>query len=185
MKKREDNIIWTGLIKIQRFIIIVMAAGTTLVVGGAMILRETVGVNFIGFEEILIITAFWLYMIGCGHGTYEKSQITADILNTLMPECFVKDLINFIKSVLSCVLSIVFMIWAVKFAQWAIEMNLQTPVFRVPMALGQGSIFIGMILTTFYNIVYLYDDVKAFVVKHSKNKKTDDSGNDLGEARGV
>jgi TRAP-type C4-dicarboxylate transport system permease small subunit len=183
LKKREENKFWNGLIKAERAIIIVAGAGTTLVVGGAMILRETIGVNFIGFEEILIIVAYWLYMIGCGHGSYEKSQITADIISVMMPECLGKDIILFARDVIGTALAIVFMVWAYNFAVWAIVNDLRTPVFRIPMVLGQGTVFLGMVLVTFYNVVYLYDDVKALIGKYGKKKMA--SGIDLSEAKGV
>jgi hypothetical protein len=42
-------------------------------------------------------------------------------------------------------------------------MNTRTPVWRLPMVIGQGSIFVGLTLMSFYNIVYFYDDIKAAV----------------------
>jgi TRAP-type C4-dicarboxylate transport system permease small subunit len=60
-------------------------------------------------------------------------------------------------------LGLVFNVWAWQFAVWAITMNTRTPVWRLPMVIGQGSIFVGLTLMSFYNIVYFYDDIKAAV----------------------
>ena len=85
MKNRENNILWKGLVGAQRLIIMVSLAAVTLIIAGACILR-VFGINFVGFEELATIAVFWLYMIGSSHGSYEQSQITADIMEVLLPE---------------------------------------------------------------------------------------------------
>jgi len=153
------------LASIERFVIIITAIGTTLIVSGACILRWF-HVNFNGFEEILILVAFWLYMIGCAYGTYEKSQITADIVEVMMKECFAKDLIRLVRHMLTFVLGAIMMYWAFHLLVWTIEMNTRTPVYRIPIAVGQSSMLLGLVLLTFYNAAYLYDNVKVFVKKY-------------------
>ncbi|MCL1809337.1 MAG: TRAP transporter small permease subunit [Clostridiales bacterium] len=164
-KKREDNAFWRALASVERFVIILTAIGTTLIVSGACILRWF-NINFNGFEEILIIVAFWLYMIGCAYGTYEKSQITADIVEVMMKECFAKELIRLVRYTLTFVLGAIMMYWALHLLLWTIEMDTRTPVYRVPTAVGQSSMLLGLVLLTFYNAVYLYDNIKEFVSRH-------------------
>ncbi|MCG8485385.1 MAG: TRAP transporter small permease subunit [Clostridia bacterium] len=167
MKKREDNTLWRGLLFIEKAIIMIACAGTTIVVAAACILR-VFNINLIGFEEILIMIAFWLYMIGCAYGSYEKSQITADILEVMMPEGLPKGILRLLRNIIATVLGIVFLYWAYKLVLWTIEMDTRTPVFRIPVTIGQGSIFVGLFLVSFYNIVYLYDEVKLFTAKYIK-----------------
>ncbi|MDR2088183.1 MAG: TRAP transporter small permease subunit [Clostridiales Family XIII bacterium] len=160
MKRREDRIGWKALIAIQRIALIVTGAGTALIVAGACILRMF-NINFSGFEELLVMVAFWLYMVGCAHGSFEKSQITADIL-AVMGKGLFKEILSLCRAVLTAALCAVFFVWTVQLLLWAIEIDTRTPVYRIPMAFGYGSMVFGMGLSTFYHIVYMIDDIRAF-----------------------
>lgn len=160
MKKREDHPVWKALIVIQRTAIIIMGAGTSLIVAGACILRWF-NINFSGFEELLVMVAFWLYMVGCAYGSFEKSQITADILAVMGKGAF-KEIVSLIRTILTAVLCVIFFVWAVRLLSWAIEIDTRTPVYRIPMALGYGSMLFGTGLSAFYHIVYMFDDIRAF-----------------------
>ena len=96
MKNRENNILWKGLAGVQRLIIMVSLAAVTLIISGACILR-VFGINFVGFEELATIAVFWLYMIGSSHGSYEKSQITADIMEVMLPDSLGKNIMRLVK----------------------------------------------------------------------------------------
>ncbi len=131
-----------------------------VIVSLAMLLRWLFNIDLVGYEEILAMFAFWLYMIGSSYGSYEKSQIAADILDVYLKPGRVKASINLLKDTLTFVLCLVFNYWALQFALWGIQMGTKTPVWRLPMVIGQGSIFVGLTIMSFYNLVYLYDQIK-------------------------
>jgi len=139
---------------------IITGISCMMIVALAMLLRWLFNIDLVGYEEILVMFAFWLYMIGSSYGSYEKSQISADILNIYLKEGKVKSVINLLRSALTFVLCLVFNYWAFEFVVWGIKMGTKTPVWRLPMVIGQGSIFIGLSLMTFYNVVYFYDEIK-------------------------
>ncbi|MGL4484132.1 MAG: TRAP transporter small permease [Anaerovoracaceae bacterium] len=170
MEKLKNSFFWKFLVGAQQTIIIVTGSLAALIVAGACILRFF-EMNFMGFEEILIFVVFWLYMMGCAYGSYEKSQITADILEVTMKESLFKDIIRLAKVTLTLVIGAFFVLWAVQLLMWTILNNTQTPVFRFPVAIGQSSIVVGMLLSTFYNFVYFVDEVTAFRKRHNKRKE--------------
>jgi TRAP-type C4-dicarboxylate transport system permease small subunit len=138
------------------------------IVAGAMILRFFFNVDLVGYEEILAFFALWLYMIGSAYGSYEKSQITADILTIMMQESRLKSSITLLAHFLTLVLGFVFMVWAYQFAAWSFSMNMETPVWRLPTIIGEGSVFIGLLLVSFYNTVYFIDECKLFIKEFKK-----------------
>ncbi|MDR0519436.1 MAG: TRAP transporter small permease [Clostridiales Family XIII bacterium] len=142
--------------------IIVAASGTTLIIAVVCILRA-VGINLVGYDEILIMVAFWLYMFGCARGTYEKTQITADILLVSLPDKLTKDVILFVRDAITFALGIVFMFWALSLFLWSIEIHSVTPAFRIPTGIGQISVFVGLLISSIYNACYLYDSLKKVV----------------------
>lgn len=167
---RDDNMIWKALVIIQKVIMVFTGIVTTLIVSLAMILRYVFDIDLVGYEEILVMVAFWLYMIGSAYGSYEKSQITADIVNMFLKEGKVKSIVSLIKSGLTLGLGLLFNYWAFQFVVWAIEMDTRTPVWRLPTVIGQGSIFVGLSFMTFYNAVYFYDEIKI-IFQHKESMK--------------
>lgn len=182
MNRLEKTVFWRGLEKTLKAGLIVSASLVTLITFAAVITR-TFNINFKGYEEILIICAFWLYMLGAAYGSFEKSHITADIIVATMPECYAKALIAMLRNTLTLVLGIIFLYWAFNLFQWTIVMQTKTPVWRIPVTVSQSSLLFGLSIVTFYNAVYLYDEVKAFVLKYIKKIDISDMPSD--EMKGV
>ncbi len=149
---------------------VITAVAITVIVSLAMFLR-IFNTDLVGYEEILVMVAFWLYMIGSSYGSYEKSQITADILNVYLKPGRGKSVVNVVRAGLTVVLGLIFNYWAYEFLFWALKMNVKSPVWRLPMAIGQSSIFIGLLLVSLYNIVYFYDEIKLTIGVFKSHKE--------------
>jgi TRAP-type C4-dicarboxylate transport system permease small subunit len=162
MKKREDLLIWKILLKFEKIGIIVTGIGVTGIVAGACILRFF-NINFAGFEELLVVVAFWLYMLGCAYGSFEQSQISANIIEVMMKAGLPKDLFALARLVFTTVLCGIMCYWAFTFFALSIVAGTQSPVFRFPMAIGYVSMVIGLGLSTVYNICYTYDAIVAIL----------------------
>jgi TRAP-type C4-dicarboxylate transport system permease small subunit len=165
---RENNLFWKALIVVQKIVMVITGIAVMSIVSSAMLLRWLFNTDFKGYEEILVMFAFWLYMIGASYGSYKKNQITADILDIYLPEGRLKLMIGLFRSFVTLILSCVFTFWAYEFVIWSIKMNTKTPVWRLPMVWGQSSLLIGLIMVSFYNAVYFYDDIR-FAIKRFKH----------------
>ena len=174
MNKLEKTVFWKALYKFLRFGLVVSACLVTLITFAAVIARA-MNVNSLGYEEILIICAFWLYMLGAAYGSYENSHITADIIVVMMPEGLKKSLIALLRNILTLVLGVIFLLWALQLFQWTVEMQSKTPVWRIPVTVAQSSLLFGLSIVTFYNIVYLYDETKLFIGRYITKKIAVDS----------
>jgi TRAP-type C4-dicarboxylate transport system permease small subunit len=177
MNKLEQTAFWKALIKFLRAGLIISSCLVTLITFAAVITRA-LNVNFLGYEEILIICAFWLYMMGTAYGSYEDSHIKADVIVVMMPDGRMKSLLAIIRNTLSLVLGFIFFLWAFQLFSWTIEMGNKTPVWRIPMTVSQSSLLFGLTFATFYNAVYLYDEIKAFINKYIKKDGAAGSSSD-------
>lgn len=165
--KLEKSAVWVALVKLLRFGLIVSNILVTLITFAAVIARAF-NLNLLGYEEILIICAFWLYMIGSAYGSYEKSHIKADIFVIMMKEGRTKDLVAILRDTLSVVLGIVFFFWALQLAQWNLANGQLTPVWRIPVLVSQSSLLFGLGIGSLYNLVYLFDSIRKFHLKWIK-----------------
>lgn len=174
--KLKKSFFWEALVKFLRFGLIVSNILVVCITFAAVIARA-LNINLLGYEEILIICAFWLYMFGSAYGNFEESHIKADIVVIMMKEGFLKDLIALIRNTLSIVLGIVFFLWALQLFQWNITNGQQTPVWRIPVVVSQSSLLFGLGVGSFFHLVYLYDEIKRFYFRWIKkiqfNDKTD------------
>ncbi|MDD3169296.1 MAG: TRAP transporter small permease subunit [Eubacteriales bacterium] len=169
MNKLEQTAFWKALRKLLRFGLILSAILVTLITFAAVITRE-LNVNFLGYEEILIICAFWLYMLGTAYGSYEDSHIKADVIVVMMPEGRMKSTLAMIRNALSLILGILFLAWAFQLFQWTIIMENKTPVWRIPMTVSQSSLLFGLTVASFYHAVYLYDEIKLYIGRYVTKK---------------
>ncbi|MEL7655747.1 MAG: TRAP transporter small permease subunit [Bacillota bacterium] len=175
--KLEKTAFWNGLSKFLRFGLVVSSCLVTIITFAAVITRA-LNINFLGYEEILIICAFWLYMLGTAYGSFENSHIKADVIIVMMKDGYLKTLLALIRNTLTLVLGIIFLLWALQLLQWTIVMENKTPVWRIPMTVSQSSILFGLAVATFYNAVYLYDEAKLFVGKYITKKISIDASTD-------
>lgn len=169
--KFNKSIIGIALIKLLEFGLIVSNILVTIVTFAAVIARA-LNLNLLGYEEILLIFAFWLYMIGSAYGSYEKSHIKADIIVVLMKEGFTKDLISILRDGLSVCLGIIFFLWALQLARWNLQTGAVTPAWRIPVFVSQASLLFGLGIGSLYNLIYLYDSIKTFYLKRIKKADT-------------
>ena len=172
--KKIGIIFWKSILYAQRTVMIIALIGTTLLVAGPLIMRE-LGRPFPGYEEFLLLFAFWMYMMGCSHGSYEKSQITADIVSRML-KGRPKQYLLFVASVLTWVLGAIFLYWAWSLVQWSLTTNTKTSIYNIPIVWGQFSIFLGLAITFMYNFVYM---IEYFLEAFIRPKKTEPA--ELGE----
>jgi len=165
--KFQKSIIWSALNKLMRFGLIVSGVLVTLITFVSVIARAF-NFNLIGYEEILIIFAFWLYMFGSAHGSFEDSHIKADIFIISLKEGLTKDLVIILRDSLSVFLGIVFFLWAIQLAKWNIETGQVTPTWRIPVLVSQSSLLFGLGIGTLFNLVYLYNKIKRMYFKWIK-----------------
>jgi len=160
--KKIGLIFWKTLLYTQRFLMIVAVVGTTLLVFVPLVSRE-MGYPFAGYEEYLLLFSFWMYMMGSSHGSYEKSQITADLLSRIL-KGKPKMLLNLSATILTFVLGVVFMYWAWSLVQWSLMTGAVSSIHKIPIVWGQFSIFAGLLISSIYNFVYMIRDLRyAFI----------------------
>ena len=160
--KKIGIIFWKTLLYTQRVLMIIAVVGTTLLVFVPLVSRE-MGRPFAGYEEYLLLFSFWMYMMGSSHGSYEKSQITADLMSRIL-KGKPRMILNLSATILTFVLGVVFMYWAWALVQWSLMTGAVSSIHKIPIVWGQFSIFAGLLISSIYNFVYMIRDIRdAFV----------------------
>ncbi len=164
MKRREELSIWKGADIIMKAALVVLIFGTALIlwveVAGRLIHH-----NWTGYEEILTMVVFWMYMFGCAYSSREDTHIKADIVSVLMKECTAKRIIELCRWILTTILCLVLCYWSISLVQWDMTQGNQTPVYRLPSFIGSLSMVFGFGISSIYNIIYTYDSFRKLIGK--------------------
>ena len=121
--------------------------------------------NWTGYEEILTMSVFWLYMFGCAYCSREDTHIKADIISVLMKECTAKNIIEFVRWILTTILCFILFLWAITLIQWDMSQGNETYVYRFPVWIGDFSMVFGFGISTIYNVLYTWDSFRKLIGK--------------------
>ncbi|MCM3766273.1 TRAP transporter small permease [Neobacillus niacini] len=161
LNKTWMGMIWTGLLRLQRTILILTSILIVLGISITAIFRYVFKVDIFGMEEIIVIFAFWLYFTGGAYGSYERSHISADIISSYVKNERTKSMIKAATSLITTVLCLIFAWWAVQFFIWSFESGGKSPTLGIPSVVPKSAICFGFILMAFYSIVHLINDIRA------------------------
>lgn len=160
LEKKRGGIIWNGLLALQRNIMfyfsLIIAVSITI---GAM-LRYVFKTNLYGMEEIISIFAFWLYFVGGAYGAFEDSHIKADVVSSFVTNQKLQStLIAFSTGVTAffCFVGI-YLAWGM--LSFSFLRGTQTPVWRIPLWIPQGAVFLGFVLMALYFSIHFKDHLK-------------------------
>lgn len=165
MKKIEAfkrSPIWKFLVQLQRWLVIASSIFVMLIMCVEVLLRYVFKSDLYGIEEIVVIAAFWLYLIGSSYGVYDKSHVKADLIPQMLSKK-VQVLLNVIVRLIMFVLCCLFTFWAIGMIGHSLKYMPRTTGLGIPIAISQFSVLLGYFLMAFYSIIYFLEDLFTFL----------------------
>lgn len=127
----------------------------------AVLLRYVFHSDLYGYEEIVVIFAFWLYFIGGSYGSYTRTHITADVVSVYVPDGKLKGFLCVTSSLITFLWSSFMAYWGFDFFMYGITEGAVTPVWRLPMAISYSGVFLGLLMMSVYFLVDLIADIRV------------------------
>lgn len=154
-----DNV----LASIMKVVVTVMGVFVSFAMVVGIVSRALVGVPVFGLEELVLMAAMWLYMLGAALASRERSHLSADFIQAFSSNETLHDITRLIATVLSVVMAVFFVIWSYSLFSWGLARGQVTPVFSIPQYVSQGSLFVASILLLLYALRDLtHDTAKLF-----------------------
>lgn len=153
----QQSSAWDILLKIQRVVSVLATIVVVLVLGIVVVARYCFEVNVLGYDEIILVGAYWMYFIGSSYASWEESHVSADILYLIMTPKGILKLSLFSKFV-QVVIGVPLIYLGYELIVWDIETNPVTIDWGIPLLVSQAAIFVGFILMTFYSFIYMLRD---------------------------
>lgn len=157
-------------ISVSAFSIIcfVMSMLLMLIISAATIARYILKIDLYGYEEWVKIFAFWLYFIGAGFGAFAGTHVSADLVQSYLPESWFKRFLLLVRTVVTVCVTLLFTWYGWDFFYFAYLGPLGTGVaipktvaWRIPLWTAYLSIFLGLLYMSWYFIRDMVDAAKA------------------------
>ena len=161
-EKIQQSWLWKALLKIQEFLMIASTVSVVLMLGIVVVCRYIFVINVLGYDEIILVGAFWMYFMGSSYAMYEESHIEADVVGQFISSPKKLIALSIIKKIVQVCLGVPLIYLAYKMLMFDITANPKTVDWGIPLLLPQSAILVGFILMTFYSIVYLIRDVNRY-----------------------
>mgnify|MGYP003113784983 FL=1 len=153
-------------------IVILMKAAVTLLgafVAFAMVIgiasRAVLDTPFFGLEELVLMAAMWLYMLGAALASRDRSHLSADFIQAFSKNEMLNNVTRLIATTISLIIAALFVTWSYSLFAWGFEKGQVTPVFRIPHYFSQGSLFVASILLLIYTLRDFINDTRLLFHK--------------------
>jgi len=129
----------------------------TVIICAAAFFRYILDGDLTGYEEWVKIFAFWLYFSAAAIGAYNRTHVSADLVQAYVPDGRLKDFLVFLKNVITVGVSLLFTYYGYEFFMFGFMGPLgtgiaipTTNVWRISLWVGYLAVFLGLIFMTYY-----------------------------------
>jgi TRAP-type C4-dicarboxylate transport system permease small subunit len=136
----------------------------TAVICAAAFFRYILNGDLTGYEEWVKIFAFWLYFSGAVIGSYNRTHVSADLVQAYVSDGVLKDFLVFLKDLITVGVTLLFTWYGLKFFEFGFMGPLgsfmdplgpriavpTTNVWRISLWVGYLSVFLGLVFMLYY-----------------------------------
>ncbi|MEG1661507.1 MAG: TRAP transporter small permease subunit, partial [Clostridiales bacterium] len=126
--RKIARFLWRITIKIQEILLVLSSTFLALSICAMAFLRYVFQTDLFGLEEILLLLGMWLYFIGGAYGSFEKSQIKANVIEMLIKNKRILAVCDLAQSFLSTGLFLIASLYCIDFLDFSIMAGSKTPV---------------------------------------------------------
>lgn len=151
---------------LMRFFDVVMASSNLaicimILIGAFM--RYILKKDFYGMEELVLLIAFWMYFIGSAVATREGSQVSADLVSSMLKSERQKAVLTLVRTLITLILFAILVKWAWSYMLWSLEKRPTTAVYKLPMAIAHAALLLSFVLSVLYEIKHYCSDAQPAV----------------------
>lgn len=127
------------------------------ILGAVVVCRYVLHVDLFGFDEIVMISAFWMYFIGSSYAMERKEHVRVDLLERVLPALgkkWLRIFADFVQSLvaLECTrLSILYCINGIKI--WP-----TTSAWGLPLMTSMSAVTVGFTIMAFYVVIQFLEN---------------------------
>jgi len=125
--------------------------------------RSILNAPVFGLEELVLISAMWLYLMGAVLAGKDRSHLTGDFVSVIFKNKKFIAGMSVLATVISLIMALYFVSWSYELLAWSIKKSQITPVFKLPWYISQSSLFVGSVAMVFYLVRDVIKDCQKFI----------------------
>lgn len=129
----------------------------TVIICAAAFFRYILEGDLTGYEEWVKIFAFWLYFSAAAIGAYNRTHVSADLVQAYVPDGRLKDFLVVLKDLITVGVCLLFTWYGYEFFMFGFMGPLgtgvaipKTNVWRISLWIGYLSVFLGLGFMAYY-----------------------------------
>ncbi|MDR3354811.1 MAG: TRAP transporter small permease [Synergistaceae bacterium] len=165
-KKIQTSRFWKYTLAAQKAVIVLSTLCVVITLGAVIVCRYVLHYNFLGYIEIIVTAAIWMYFIGASYASWDECHINADIVSQFVSDR-TKIILEIISKTFQVLIGIPMTYLAYEMLTFDFQTNPVTVDLQIPLAFHHIAILISFALMAFYSAVYILRDVDR--LKNLKN----------------
>lgn len=129
-------------------VLISLAVACMLALG--IFTRTVLEAPMFGLEELVLMAAMWLYMLGAVMASRDRSHLSADFVQVVCSNPKIINFMHLLATIISLFMAVMFTTWSYDLLIWAVKKGQTTTVFQLPWYISQSSLFVASVLFVFY-----------------------------------
>lgn len=154
---------WEVPIRVQQAILVGLSLWFVMLVVAEVVLRYFLKMPLMFVEELCVYSILWLYLLGAGYGTYDRSHIKGELIQMLFKSSRVIGGFKVGVTVICLGLSSLMSVWGYQSFMWDLHAHAETQMLFLPLAYARLSIPVGFALMTIYFLAELIDSIRAII----------------------
>lgn len=156
------KIIDRGVVAFLKVAVVILGLFVAITIVAGIVVRTFFDFSMFGSEELILIAAIWLYMLGATLASRERTHLGGDFAQIFIKSKKVSRAVQVIAAFASLAMAIFFLACAFIFVSWSFEVSPVTPVFAIPRYVAQLSLLVASLLMCAYAIKDFINDVIRF-----------------------
>jgi len=142
--------LYNGLKNLQRAIVVLVEIFLIFLIFIQVVLRYVLKAPLMGIEELMLFPTVWLYFIGSANASLDRTHIVCGVFSLMVKKPISVKLFNIVKNLVSLIILLWLLYWAYWYFLYALRMWKISAMLYIPMILGEGIVFVGILLMTIY-----------------------------------
>jgi len=163
--KGETMVLLNWLLKAQRLFMFLSCLLITIGLSITVFFRYVFKLDVFGIEELQLIPTFLLYFLGAAYASYERSHITADMVDSFVKSEKAKQSIRTLNAIVTLVVSLIFTYWTIKHFIWSYETRGTTAAWKLPVFIPYGIVMLGFVFISLYSVMHMVKQAGTLLKK--------------------
>lgn len=142
----------TGTRKTLRVVCVFLSIAVSVLMVTEIAARYFFTHAFRGLPEIYLLLVMWLYMLGAGLASANRSHLRIGILDQVIKSPKGRKIHQLVVTSLMLIISCYFVWWAIGLIRWALVRPQTTPILMLPWLTSQASILAASLLVWAYAV---------------------------------